>query len=70
MQKAIKKMNSKLKKSLDKKQTIKAVQALKKYAESLKQENLKKKLLEEEDDLIQVTFTLTELPENPTPRPL
>jgi hypothetical protein len=52
MLKAVKKMNAKVKSSLDKKQIIKAVKALKAYSEKVKAENLKKKLLMDEDDLV------------------
>ena len=55
---------------MDKKQLVQAVTALKKYAGKVKEGNLKKKLLEDEDDFIQLTFTLTEIPTKPTPRPL
>lgn len=63
-------MNAKVKASIDQKQVLKAVEALQKYSKTLKQQNLHKKLLQDDEDFIQVTFTLTEVPTNPTPRPL
>lgn len=51
-------MNAKIKKSLDRKQIIKAIKALKDYIKRAKDDNLSKKLLGDEDDNVQVTFTL------------
>ena len=70
MAKAVKKMSSKVKKSLERKQVEKAVSALQKHAEQVKGENLKKKLLENEDDNVLLTFTLNQIPQKPTARPL
>lgn len=49
---------------------IKAVKALKEYSKKAKSDSLTKKLLEEEDDFIQVSFTLNEVPLHPSPKPL
>lgn len=70
LEKATKKMFAKVKKSIEKKQVIKAITALATYAKKQKEGNLVKKLLEDEDDSVYVTFTLTQVPANPTPRPL
>jgi hypothetical protein len=67
LQKAIKKVNAKVKASMEKKQIVKAIQALQEYQ---KKSVNQKKLLAEEDDYVQITFTLTEVPTKPTPRPL
>jgi hypothetical protein len=62
-------MNAKVKTSLEKKQIIKAVKALKEYVTKTKNDDLGKKLLGDEDNYVYVTFTLTEVPTKPTPRP-
>jgi len=69
---AVKKFNAKLKSSIERKQIVKAVNALQGYYKKLKGEGAKatKNLLEAEDQYVQVTFTLTQVPERPTPRPL
>lgn len=70
--KAVKKMNAKIKSSIERKQLIKAVEALQAYQAKVKAEGAKgtKNLLESDDKFIQVSFTLTSVPERPTPRPL
>jgi ribosome biogenesis protein UTP30 len=72
MLQSVKKFNAKLKSSLERKQIIKAVQALKTYQAKKKADKAAatKNLLEAEDQSIQVTFTLTQVPTRPTPRPL
>lgn len=62
-------MNAKVKKNLEQKQIIKAIEALQAYIQKVKSQNLKHKLLETEDDAVYVNFTLTQVPEKPTPRP-
>lgn len=69
LKKAIKKMSAKVKSNVEQKQIIKAVEALKTYSQKTKANNLKKKLLESEEDYVYVNFTLTQVPEKPTPRP-
>lgn len=52
---------------------ISAVKALQKYFKSKQEENskaVKKQLLADEDSILHVSFTLTQVPERPTPRPL
>jgi ribosome biogenesis protein UTP30 len=70
LEKATKKMFAKVKKSIELKQVVKAITALAAFAKKQKDGNLVKKLLEDEDDSVNVNFTLTQLPQNPTPRPL
>lgn len=69
LKKVIKKHHAKIKASLDLKQVIKATDALKEYQKKIKEKTSHKKLLQEEDDFIHLTFTLTEIPSNHTPRP-
>jgi hypothetical protein len=59
MVKQAKKMNAKLKASLEKKQIVRAVQALLSFSKRSKEAGAAKNLLEDEDQFIQVTFTLT-----------
>ena len=65
-------MSASLKKSLERKQIVKAVKALQVFQNKTKKEGKKgnKNLLEEEDSFVQVNFTLTQVPTKPTPRPL
>jgi hypothetical protein len=72
MVKQIKKLNAKVKATLERKQITKAVQALQAYSKKQREGGAKatKNLLEEEDQFIQVGFTLTQIPSRPTPRPL
>lgn len=59
LEKATNKMFAKVKKCIEKKQVIKAVTSLITYSKKQKEGNLVKKLLEDEDDSVYVTFTLT-----------
>ena len=52
LKKAIKKFDAKVKSSIEKKQVIKAIEALQAYQKGVKSQNLSKKLLEEEDAFI------------------
>lgn len=72
MLKAVKAINAKLKSSIERKDITRAVQALQGYYKKLKAQSAAgtKQLLETEDQFIQVTFTMTQVPQRPTPRPL
>lgn len=72
MLKAVKAFNAKLKSSIERKDITRAVQALQAYFKKVKSTNAAgtKQLLEKDDQHIQVTFTLTQVPQRPTPRPL
>ena len=61
MIKAVKKMNAKVKASIERKQIVKAVQALQEYNKKKRQLGATKtqNLLEDEDQFLQVLFTLT-----------
>jgi hypothetical protein len=48
----------------------KALKALREYSKKISAQDLSKKLLQDEDDSVFVNFTLTEVPKNPTPKPL
>lgn len=66
-------MESDVKQNLDAKQVVTAVKALQKFFKSKQSEASKaekKQLLADEDSLIHLAFTLTKVPEKPTPRPL
>ena len=54
---------------IDVKQVIKAVKALQKYSKQRKEKDLDKKLLEDEDDTFIITFTMQQVPTNPSPKP-
>ena len=72
MLKAVKSFNANLKSSIERKDITRAVQALQAYYKKVKSTNASgtKQLLEKDDQHIQVTFTLTQAPQRPTPRPL
>jgi len=72
MLKAVKAYNAKLKSSIERKDITRAVQALLTYQKKVKSEKAAgtKQLLENENQFIQVNFTLTQVPQRPTPRPL
>ena len=57
--KSVKKFNSKVKSALEKKQVIKAVEALKAYSQKQRQDKTKMSLLADSEDYIIATFTLT-----------
>lgn len=61
-------MSAEVAQNIDKKQVISAVKALQKYHAKAKAEG-KAALLEDEDDGVFVSFTLTSVPTNPSPRP-
>ena len=72
MLKAVKAFNAQLKSSIERKDITRAVQALQAHFKKVKSTNAAatKQLLEKDDQHIQVTFTLTQVPQRPTPRPL
>jgi hypothetical protein len=70
LEKSISKMEGEIKKNLDSKQVVLAAKALQKVFKSKKTESQKKQLLQDEDSSIHVTFTLSKVPERPTPRPM
>jgi hypothetical protein len=45
------------------------VKALKQFSKAMKEKNMDQKLLEEEDDSLVVTFTMQQVPTNPSPKP-
>lgn len=61
-------MNAEVLQNIDKKQIISAVKALQKYNEKVKSEG-KVNILDDEDNGVFVTFTLTQLATNPSPKP-
>jgi ribosome biogenesis protein UTP30 len=67
MKKHLKEMTARVNETYDLKQAVKAVKALQKFAKAKQAE--KKGLLDEEDEFIQLTFTLAQVPSKPTPRP-
>lgn len=69
---AVKKFNAKIKSSIERKQIVKAIEALQAFHKNKKAQGAasSKSLLEDENQFVQVTFTLTQVPERPTPRPL
>jgi len=67
MKKHLKEMTARVNETYDLKQAVKAVKALQKFAKAKQAE--KKGLLDEEDEFIQLTFTLAQVPQKPTPRP-
>lgn len=58
LKKAIKKFDAKIKSSIEKKQVIKAVEALQAFSKRIKSQSLTKKLLEDDDSYVTVNFTL------------
>lgn len=62
-------MQTAVKQSVEPKQVLSAVKALQSYFKTTKA-NKSKNLLEDEDAFVHVNFTLTQVPTNPTPRPL
>lgn len=69
MNKAISKMDSSVKQSVDSKQVLSAIKALQKHFKQQKDKK-SKSLLENEDAYVHVNFTMTKVPTNPTPRPM
>lgn len=69
MEKAISKMQSSVKQSVDSKQVLSAVKALQKHFKQQK-EKKSKSLLEDTDAYVHLGFTMTRVPTNPTPRPM
>jgi hypothetical protein len=70
MNKAISNMENKAAQSLDGKQVVTAVKALQKWFKANKEKGAKKNLLQEEDSFVNISFTLTQVPTKPTPRPM
>lgn len=69
MEKAIAKMESKIKQSVDPKQVLSAVKALQKHFKA-QREKKSKSLLEDTDAFVHLGFTMTKVPTTPTPRPM
>lgn len=69
MDKACKSMTQELK-SVDMKQVSNAIKALQKYFKTKQSAGGKKSLLEDEDCFVHLCFTLTQVPVNPSPRPV
>lgn len=67
LKKQIKQMTAEVNQHYDLKQAVSAVKALQKFVVTQKKAN--KGLLDDEDDFIQLTFTLAQVPSRPTPRP-
>ena len=68
--KTISKHSVRIQKVVEPKNVLKAVKALREFSKKVGAQDLSKKLLQDEDDSVTVTFTLTEVPKNPTPKPL
>jgi ribosome biogenesis protein UTP30 len=69
IQKHKKSVSSFLAQKLDQQQVLKAVKALQKFSKA-KREGISKNLLEDEADMIHVSFTLTKVATKPSPKPL
>ena len=67
LKKQIKQMTAQVNQHYDLKQAVSAVKALQKF--SIAQKKTNKGLLDDEDDYIQLSFTLSQVPSRPTPRP-
>lgn len=62
-------MNAKVLQEVDLKQVVSAAKALKAFAKQQSEKLAEKSLLTDEDQTVHVTFTMTQVPTNPSPKP-
>jgi len=62
-------MNAKVIQKVDLKQVVSAAKALKAFAKKQSEALAEKSLLTDEDQTVHVTFTMTQVPTNPSPKP-
>ena len=69
IKKQIKQMNAQVLEKVDLKQVISAAKALKAFAKKQSEVQAESTLLVDEDQTIHVSFTMTRVPTNPSPKP-
>ena len=69
IKKQLKAMNANVLAKVDLKQVVSAVKALQAFAKKQSEDVAAKALLTDEDQTVHVTFTMTQVPTNPSPKP-
>ena len=69
IKKHLKVMNAQVLAKVDLKQVISAAKALKAFAKKQSEDVANKALLNDEDQTVHVSFTMTQVPTNPSPKP-
>ena len=62
-------MNAQVLEKVDLKQVVSAAKALQVFAKKQSEDVAAKALLTDEDQTVHVTFTMTQVPSNPSPKP-